>query len=124
MAISPKEKGKAKRAVKGASVQPSGGNVFEDLGLSNPQERLAKADLASRICQIIAEKRLTQMKAAEIMGLDQPKISALKRGKLAGFSMSRLFQCLNNLGQEIEITIRPAPKAGHRADVRVLVACT
>ena len=105
-----------------ARVQKSSGNVFADLGLPKPQDRLAKAQLAHRICQVIVARGLTQTKAAEIMGLDQPKISALKRGKLKGFSADRLFRCLNDLGQEVEITIRPVRQAGRRGDLRVVAA--
>src|SRR6266478_6331096 len=111
-----------KTTKKAARVQESSGNVFADLGLRNPQDRLAKAQLAHRICQVIAARGLTQTKAAEIMGLDQPKISALMRGILKGFSAERLFRCLNDLGQEVEITIRPVRKAGRRGDVRVVAA--
>ena len=57
-----------------------------------------------------------------MMGLDQPKISALMRGKLKGFSAERLFRCLNDLGQEVEITIRPAKNAGRRGDIHVVAA--
>jgi predicted XRE-type DNA-binding protein len=111
-----------KTAKKAAKVQESSGNVFADLGLRNPQDRLVKANLAHRICQVIAARGLTQTKAAKIMGLDQPKISALKQGKLKGFSAERLFRCLNDLGQEVEITIRPAPQAGRRCDLHVIAA--
>ena len=107
---------------KAASVQASSGNVFADLGLPNPRDRLAKAQLAHRICQVIAARGLTQNKAAEILSLDQPKISALMRGKLNGFSAERLFRCLNDLGQEVEITIRPTQRAGRRGDIHVVTA--
>jgi predicted XRE-type DNA-binding protein len=56
------------------------------------------------------------------MGMDQPKISALLRGKLKGFSAERLFRCLNDLGQEVEITIRPVRRAGRRGRVHVITA--
>ncbi len=102
------------------TVQESSGNVFADLGLANPQDRLVKAQLAHRICQAIAERKLTQANAAEILGLDQPKISALIRGKLKGFSLERLFRCLNDLGQEVEITIRPGRQANGRGDTRIV----
>jgi predicted XRE-type DNA-binding protein len=69
---------------------------------------LARAQLASRICQIIGNRGLTQTRAAELLHLDQPKISALMHGKLKGFSVERLIRCLNDLGQEVEIIIRPA----------------
>jgi len=103
-------------------VQASSGNVFADLGATNPREKLAKAQLAQRICQVIAARGLTQTKAAQIMALDQPKISALMRGKLKGFSAERLFRCLNDLGQEVEITIRPAANARRRGDIHVVAA--
>jgi len=73
---------------------------------------LAKAQLAQRICEIIAERKLTQTKAASLLGIDQPKISALMRGKLDGFSADRLFRFLNALGRDVEIVIRPARHAG------------
>src|SRR5271166_139913 len=95
--ISTKEKRKMKKAGKAATVQKSSGNVFADLGLSDPQDRLAKAQLVHRICQFVKERRLTQVEAAALMGLDQPKISALLRGRLKGFSVERLFRCLNDL---------------------------
>jgi predicted XRE-type DNA-binding protein len=91
-----------------AQVRESTGNVFADLQLRNPQHLMVKARLAHRICKIIAARSLTQSAAAEILGLDQPKVSALMHGKLTGFSLERLFRCLNDLGQEVEITIRPA----------------
>jgi predicted XRE-type DNA-binding protein len=69
---------------------------------------LAKADLALRIAQLLAEQRLTQKQAAALLGLDQPKVSALLRGKLEGFSTARLLRFLNALGQDVDIVIRPA----------------
>jgi predicted XRE-type DNA-binding protein len=110
-----------KTTKKAAKVQESSGNVFADLGLGGPRDRLVKAKLAHQICQAIAARGLTQTKAAAIMELDQPKISALMRGKLKGFSAERLFRCLNDLGQEVEITIRPA-RAADRGDTHVVVA--
>ena len=88
-------------------VEASSGNVFADLGLSRPEEALAKAVLVARICDIIAHRKLTQAKAADILGIDQPKVSALLRGKLDGFSTDRLFLFLNRLGQNVEIVIKP-----------------
>jgi predicted XRE-type DNA-binding protein len=101
-------------------VQKSSGNVFRDLGLSNPNERLAKAQLAHRICDIIANRNLNQTEAAALMGLDQPKISALKQGRLAGFSVERLFRCLNELGQEVKITVRPVQHGVHRGETSIV----
>jgi predicted XRE-type DNA-binding protein len=102
-------------------IEESSGNVFADLGLKNPEKLLAKAELAQRICDIIAERKLTQVRAARLLGIDQPKVSALMRGKLDGFSTDRLFRFLNALGSDVEIVVRPA-RRGHEADTRVVTA--
>jgi predicted XRE-type DNA-binding protein len=81
--------------------------VFADLDLPNPDIALAKAELVQRIRGIIAERKLTQAQAAELLGLDQPKVSALVRGRVEGYSIDRLFRFLNALGQRVEITVRP-----------------
>ncbi len=100
-------------------IERSSGNVFADLGLKNPEELLAKAELVQRIADIIAERKLTQVRAAKLLGIDQPKVSALLRGKLEGFSTDRLFRFLNALGRDVEIVIRPARHA-HEAETRVV----
>lgn len=97
----------------------SSGNVFADLGLSNPEERLAKADLAIQINTLIEQKKLTQKSAAELLDIDQPKVSDLSRGRLAGFSLERLFRFLNILGQDITIKVTPKKKTKRKADVSV-----
>ncbi len=91
-------------------VTPSSGNVFADLGLRNPEERLAKAELAVRIAAAIKARKLTQLAAAEALGVDQPKISKLVRGDLYGFSTDQLFRFLTALGQDIEIVVSSAPR--------------
>ncbi len=83
------------------------GNVFKDLGLNNPEERFAKARIASMIYDLIEERKLTQKDAGTILNVSQPKISALRNGKLDGFSMERLFSFLHALDQDIEIIIHP-----------------
>jgi predicted XRE-type DNA-binding protein len=98
----------------------SSGNVFADLGLPNPEEALAKAELAHKITVVIRDKGLTQVQAAKLLGVDQPKISALIRGRLSGFSLERLMRFLLLLGQDIKITVQASPRSRSRA--RVLVA--
>src|SRR3954453_1653755 len=93
------------------TVEASSGNVFADLGLKNPEELLAKAELVQRISDIISERKLTQARAAKLLGIDQPKVSALLKGKLEGFSIDRLFRFLNALGRDVEISVRPARDA-------------
>ena len=91
-----------------AKITKSSGNVFADLGLPNPELALVKAELVRRIRDAIAERKLTQAKAAKLLGLDQPKVSALVRGQVEGYSLDRLFRFLNALGQQVEITVRPS----------------
>jgi len=98
----------------------SSGNVFADLGLPNPEEALAKAELANKIIELIRERKLTQVQAAKVLGVDQPKVSALLRGNLTGSSLERLMRFLLRLGQDIRITVQASPRA--RSQARVLVA--
>ena len=100
-------------------VTPGSGNVFSDLGLPDAEERLAKAALAVRIGEAIQSLRLTQAQAARRLGVDQPKISRLLRGQLAGFSTERLLHFLTLLGRDIEIVISHAPSSRHVGRVRV-----
>ena len=98
----------------------SSGNVFADLGVPNPEEALAKAELASKISALLRERKLTQAKAAKLLGIDQPKVSNLLRGNLTGFSLERLMRFLLLLGQDIRIAVKAAPRG--RPQARVLVA--
>jgi predicted XRE-type DNA-binding protein len=104
--------------IKPSRVERGSGNVFADLGLPNPELALAKAKLVLRIRDLIAERKLTQAKAAELLGLDQPKVSALVRGRVDGFTYDRLFRFLNALGQRVEINIQPN---GKRDELRSVV---
>ena len=88
-------------------VTPSCGNVFADLDLPDPELLLAKAKLCVKISRLIRERRLTRPKAAKLMGLTPPKVSDLLRGRLDGFTLDHLFRCLDALGQEVEIVVRP-----------------
>ena len=98
----------------------SSGNVFADLGLPRPAEALAKAELAVKITDIIRRRQLTQAEAARVLNLDQPKVSALVRGRLSGFSIERLLRFLMLLGRDIQITVKPRPRS--RSESRLLVA--
>ena len=88
----------------------SSGNVFADLGIENPEDELTKAKLVWEIEQIIKKRKWTQEAAAKAMGINQPKVSALLRRKLDGFSVERLIHFLNALGQDIDIIVRPKPR--------------
>lgn len=91
----------------------SSGNVFADLGLPHPEEALAKAEIASKIQDVIQERKLSQAQAAKILGISQPKVSLLLRGFLNNFSLERLLRFLNDLGQDVYISVVPSSHAGH-----------
>src|SRR5947209_1748349 len=99
---------------------PSSGNVFADLNLPHADDLLAKAELAAKIIAEIQRRRLTQSRAAAILGIDQPKVSALKKGKLSGFSIERLLRLLLKLGRDVEIKV--SGKARSRSVARLRVA--
>jgi len=104
------------------AVTQSTGNVFSDLGVAPPEEELAKAQLAIHIRYAIAQRRLTQAQAAQRLGLDEPKVSALINGRLAGFSSNRLLRCLTALGQDVEIVVRRVSRGRDRGHIRVVAA--
>ena len=102
------------------TIRHSSANVFADLKLPDADELHAKAQIAYQICRILEERKLTQKAAAHLLGIDQPKISALLRGKLEGFSSDRLFRFLNALDRDIEIVIKPIGKRSGLPGIRVL----
>ncbi|MEK6610968.1 MAG: helix-turn-helix transcriptional regulator [Gemmatimonadota bacterium] len=103
------------------AVYQAGDNIFADLGRPDADELLAKAELARAIRHLIAARGLTQAIAAGVLGISQPDVSNLHRGRLAGFSMERLYRFLNSLGQDVRIVVQPKPRSRARATVRALV---
>ena len=103
------------------AVYRVGDNIFADLGRPDADELLAKAELARAIRHLIAARGLTQAVAARLLGIAQPDVSNLHRGRLAGFSMERLYRFLNLLGQDVRIVVQPKPRSRTRATVRTLV---
>ena len=102
-------------------VTPSSGNVFADLGFDQPEEMLLKAELVRQISAAIKEKGLNQYQAAELLGIDQPKISALVRGHFSGYSLERLFRYLHSLGRELEIVVKSNPNSEAISKIKVTV---
>ncbi len=100
------------------------GNVFEDLGYPNPEEARAKADLSLQIHQIIQKRKLTQKEAAEIMDIDQPKVSDIIRGKLSKYTLDRLIRFLRLLGSDIEIRVKRPSKSSEPASLQVIGVTT
>ena len=101
------------------AIEASSGNVFEDLGLPDAGERLAKAELARVIRNIVKDKNWTQRRAADVLGIAPPDVSDLMRGKLARFSQERLERFLNALGMDVHIRVGPRAAGKKQASVTV-----
>lgn len=103
-----------KRIVDDIEVTESSGNVFADLALQDAEKLQIKSGLTIEINRAIQRLQLTQDQAAERMGISQPKVSALMRGAFSNFSERKLMDCLNRLGYDIEIKLKPATQpTGH-----------
>lgn len=110
-----------KSSARSEKVELGSGNVFADLGFQDAEERLLKAQLATKIAQLIEEKGWTQAQTAERTALDQPKVSRLLRGQLSGFSADRLFAVLNRLGHSVEVRISAKERSPEKSHTRVMI---
>jgi predicted XRE-type DNA-binding protein len=90
------------------TVHDSSGNVFADLGVEDAEEHMAKSELAAEILRIVQRRRLTQAEAAKLLGIRQPKVSELLRGRLDGFSTDRLLRFITRLGYHVQIKLSKA----------------
>ena len=93
-------------------VEEGSGNVFADLGLPNPEEALAKAEIARQVNRILAERGLNQVQAGALLNIAQPRVSDLSRGRLGKFSLEKLLQFARLTGIDVEIRMRPSRKPG------------
>ena len=104
----------AKRRIEGIEIETSSGNVFADLGLADAEKLKIKSGLVIEITRAVRRLGLTQEEAGRRMGIAQPKVSAMMRGDFANLSERKLMECLNRLGYDIEIKVRPAAEPiGH-----------
>ncbi len=95
-------------------------NIFADLGFPNPEEHMAKAQLAVQIIDEIRRRDLNQTEAAEILGIDQPKVSALMRGQLKNFSLDRLCRFLNHLDKDVDIVVKDKPRSREHGETHIV----
>lgn len=99
-----------KRMIEGIEIETSSGNVFPDLGLPDAENLKIKSGLMIEITRAVRRLGLTQEEAGRRMGIPQPKVSAMLRGDFSNLSGRKLMDCLNRLGYDIEIKVRPAAK--------------
>lgn len=97
-------------------------NVYADLGLDNAEEMLVKAQLATKIGDIIKRRKLTQVQAADLLGITQPKLSGLLRGQFRGISEAKMLECLTRLGRDVEIIVKSTPRSRTEGHVKVVFA--
>lgn len=95
-------------------IEEGSGNVYADIGRADAREMMMKARLAEKIGGIIKARHLTQVEAAEILGLPQPKVSDMLRGKFRGISEAKMIDCLSRLGRDVQIVVKAAPKSRRR----------
>ena len=94
------------------TIEAGSGNPYADLGLPEAEDMRVRADLARQIAQIIKGRCLTQQGAAQLLGMTQPKLSEMLRGRFRGISQTKMIECLNRLGRDVNIVVC---KAGRRA---------
>jgi len=117
------ETGLMAKKTKDIKVTESSGNVFADLGLKDAEELKLKATIVASINSIVKHRGITQAAAAKVLGITQPQISNLKRGKLKHFSVERLFDLLNALDRDVEIFIKKKDSRTRRAaHIQVIAA--
>ncbi len=97
-------------------------NVYADLGYPDATEMLVKAQLVTKIGEILAESGSTQAEGSRLLGISQPKLSKILRGQFHGISERKLMDCLARLGRDVEIVVRVAPKKRARGSVSVVFA--
>ncbi|CAD7741839.1 XRE family transcriptional regulator [Xanthomonas vasicola] len=105
-----------------SEFESSSGNVYADLGTADADEMLVKAQLVTKIGEIIKSKKWTQQQAADVLGLTQPKLSNMLRGQFRGVSEAKLLDCLARLGRDVQIVVGPARKSAAAGRVAVVFA--
>jgi len=103
-------------------IEKGSKNVYADLGMPDAEKMLVKAQLATKIAEIIKQRRITQVQAAELLGLTQPKLSNMLRGKFRGISEAKMLECLTKLGRDVQIVIKASSRLHKTGHVSVLSA--
>jgi predicted XRE-type DNA-binding protein len=101
-------------------IEEGSGNVYADLGMADADEMIVKAQLATKIGEIIKSRKWSQQQAAEVLGLTQPKLSRMLRGQFRGISEAKMLNCLARLGRDVQIVVGPARRASSVGKVAVV----
>jgi len=103
-------------------IEKSSGNVYADLGIPDAEEMLVKAHLAAKIGEIIKHRHLTQQQASGLLGMPQSKVSNMLRGNFRGISETKMIECLNLLGRDIQIVVKKASRKHTTGHTNVVFA--
>src|SRR3990172_8167500 len=91
-----------------SKIEKSSGNVYADLGMPDAEEMLVKAQLSTKIAEIIKLRKMTQTQAAGVLGMPQPKLSNMLRGRFRGISEVKMLECLTRVGSDVQIIVKKA----------------
>ena len=105
-----------------SKIEKGSMNVYADLGVADADEMLVKAQLASKIAEIIKFRKLTQTQAAVLLGMTQPKLSNMLRGRFRGISEAKMLECMTLLGRDVQIVVKPVSRSRKIGQVSVLFA--
>lgn len=103
-------------------IEEGSGNVYVDVGIPDADEMLVKAQLATKIGEIIKGRSWTQQEAADVLGMTQPKLSKMLRGQFRGVSEAKMLECLARLGRQVQIGVGPARRTNNEGRVEVVFA--
>ena len=103
-------------------IEESSGNVYADLGMPDAEEMQVKAQLATKIGEIIKRRNWSQQQAAKVLGVPQPKLSKMLRGQFRGISEAKMLECLTRLGRDVDIVVGPARRSASPGRVAVVFA--
>jgi predicted XRE-type DNA-binding protein len=105
-----------------SKIEKGSMNVYADLGVADSEQMLVKAQLAAKIAEIIELRNLTQTQAASLLGMTQPKLSNLLRGRVRGISEAKMIECMTLLGRDVQIVVKPVSRSRKTGHVSVLFA--
>jgi predicted XRE-type DNA-binding protein len=105
-----------------SKIEKGSANVYADLGMADADKMLVKAQLAAKISEIIKLRKLTQTQAASLLGMTQPKLSNMLRGRFRGISDAKMLECMTLLGRDVQIVVKPVSRSRKTGHVSVLFA--
>jgi len=105
-----------------SKIEKGSMNLYADLGAADADEMLVKAQFATKIAEIIKLRKLTQTQASLLLGMTQPKLSNMLRGRFRGISEAKMLECMTLLGRDVQIVVKPVSRSRKTGHVSVLFA--